>query len=227
MGDVQVSCTGGIFGNGPNAFATISKDTSAVQVMIYTHTSVFKTDNITLTVSNIPFANAHIEHFIIDSARSNAFRAWQGMGSPPAPNAAQWAQLKAAADLAYFDPVKTAPITGSTYTVSFAQSPYAVSLIRISDTNRIAAVRQPNNQFNGFVNRFSAEIKNNNLYIGIPMPGQHDIALFNVKGSLVLKTNTFGLKTTAIPIPQLRTGTYVLKCGSGPSALTTKVVFCK
>ena len=227
MGDVQISCTGGIVGNGPNAFATISKDTSAVQIMIYTHTSVFKTDNITLTVSNIPFANAHIEHFIVDSARSNAFRAWQGMGSPAAPNAAQWAQLKAAANLAYFDSVKTVPITGSTYTVSFAQSPYSVSLVRISDTNRIAAVRQPNNQINSFVNRFSAEIKNNDLYVGIPMPGQHNIALFNVKGAMVFNMNVSGLKTTVIPISQLRKGTYVLRCGSGPSALTTKVVFCK
>jgi hypothetical protein len=149
------------------------------------------------------------------------------MGSPPAPNATQWAQIKAAADLAYFDSAKTVAITGSAYTVSFAQSPYSVSLIKISDTNRIAAVRQPNNQVNRFVNRFSAEIISNNLYVGIPMPGQHDIALFNVNGAMVFKTNSLGLKTTVIPMTQLRKGTYVLRCGSGSSALTTKVVFCR
>jgi hypothetical protein len=65
------------------------------------------------------------------------------------------------------------------------------------------------------------------LYVGIPAPGQHDIALFNVKGAMVFKTNSFGMKTTVIPLPELRKGTYVLRCGGGSSALTTKVVFCK
>ena len=85
MGDVQISCTGGIFGNGPNSFATISKDTSAVQIMIYTHVSAYNSDSITLTVNNIPFANARIEHFIVDSARSNSYPRLARHGKPGNP----------------------------------------------------------------------------------------------------------------------------------------------
>jgi Glycosyl hydrolases family 39. len=227
MGDVQISCTGGIFGNGPNSFATISKDTSAVQIMIYTHMSAYNSDSITLTVKNIPFANARIEHFIVDSARSNSYRAWQGIGSPAAPNAAQWAQIKAAADLKYYDSVKTVAITGNSFTGSFSHRPYSVSLVKISDPTRNSAVKQPDAKINGFVNKIGAEIKSNNLFVSIPMQGQYEIALFNMKGALVFKTNAFGQKTTAISMPQLRKGTYVLRCSSGTSSLTTKVLFCR
>jgi hypothetical protein len=227
MGDVQLSCTGGVFGNGPNAFATISKDTSAVQIMIYTHLSAYNSDSVTLTVHNIPFANARIEHFIVDSARSNSFRVWQAMGSPAAPSAAQWAQLKASADIKYYDSVKTVAITGNSYTGSFSQRPYSVSFFKISDPNRISAVRQPDNLLNGFANRLSAEIKNNNLFVIVPMQGQHALKLFNLKGEIVYKANVTGQKAAVIAMPLLRKGTYLLKCDSGASSLFTKVVFSK
>jgi hypothetical protein len=226
MGDIQISCTGGIFADGPNAFATISKDTSAVQIMVYTHMSVFNSDSIILTVSNIPFANAKIEHFIIDSARSNAYRAWQAMTSPATPTAAQWAQIKAAADLKYYDSVKTVPLTGNSYTGSFSHRPYSVSLIRLSDPSR-AAIRQPGGPMNLVAEKLSARIENNNLFVRIPIPGQHEIALFNLAGSIVFKTITTGQKVIAISMPCLRKGTYMLRCGAGVNSLATKVVLCQ
>ena len=227
MGDVQLSCTGGIFGNGPNAFATISKDTSAIQIMIYTHLSAYNSDSVTLTVHNIPFTNARIEHFIVDSARSNSFRVWQAMGSPATPSVDQWSQLKASADLKYYDSVKTVALSGNTYTGGFSHRPYSVSLIRISDPTRFSAVKQTGAKGIGFVEKIGAEFKSNNLFISIPMQGQHQITLFNLNGAMVFKTNVAGLKTSIIAMPYLHKGTYVLKCDNGASALTTKVVFSK
>jgi len=226
MGDIQISCTGGIFGNGPNAFSTISKDTSAVQVLVYSHTSVFNSDSIILTVSNIPFANARIEHFIIDSARSNSYRAWQALSSPPAPTSEQWAKIKAAADLKYYDSVQTVALTGNTYTGGFSHHPYSVSLILIRDPSKIA-VLEPNIPPKRIAQRLRAEFKNNDLLVSVPLAGQHELALFNVKGAMVFKTNTIGRKTTAVLMPNLQTGAYVLRCGSGASSLTTRVVLCR
>ena len=43
---------------------------------------------------------AKLQHFRIDGDHSNAYTAWQGMGSPAKPSAAQYAQLEKASELA-------------------------------------------------------------------------------------------------------------------------------
>lgn len=132
MGDVKVAASGGSAG-GANAFATLSQDNSAVQVMVYDHSG---TDDVKLTINNIPFTGpARVEHFLIDSAHSNSYRVWVGMGKPKVPTAAQWTQLKAAAELAYADPVDTVALgTLNSFSKSFTARKNSVSLFVISNT---------------------------------------------------------------------------------------------
>ena len=228
MGDVQISCTGGIFGYGVNAFATMSSDSSALQVMVYDHLSTYNTDNVALTVSNIPFSGttARVEHFIVDSAHSNSYWTWVAMGRPAIPSAMQWATLKASAQLAYFDSVKVVPLTNNSYSESFAQRKYSVSLIVIHNPDKIA-VREPDKTLKRSATMLSAQIKNNVLFVRIPMSGQYKVALFNCKGAMVFKTTAKGQETAVVSMPYLHKGVYMLRCGSGASSLTTKVVFCQ
>jgi len=59
------------------------------------------------TISHLPFANGEgrLTEYRIDRTHSNAFTVWQGMGSPTAPNASQYAQLVKAGQLAAEPPV--------------------------------------------------------------------------------------------------------------------------
>ena len=56
---------------------------------------------VTVTVSGLPhgIAKVLVEHYRIDQTHSNAFTAWQAMGSPQNPTPAQFAQLQAAGQL--------------------------------------------------------------------------------------------------------------------------------
>lgn len=229
MGTIQISDTGGTWGSGVNSFSTMSRDTSAIQIMLYNHYNFQgPADNVTLTVKNIPFANATISHFVLDTARSSTYRAWVTMGSPPIPTAAQWATLKAAEEIKYDDPVKTAvALTGNAYTETFEQRRYSVSLIVIQNSDRPIAVKEPARRSNFIDSRAGAVVKNGNLFVTLPWPGQQEIVLFNIQGALAFKTMADGRKTAIVSLPRLRHGPYLLRCGSGSSYLTTEVMICK
>jgi xylan 1,4-beta-xylosidase len=85
-----------------------------------------------LQVGGLPAAAAAVElrHFRIDQDHSDAFGAWQRMGSPPAPNGAQYAALRRAGELT---PLAEAPETvaasGGRANVRFALPRQAVSLL--------------------------------------------------------------------------------------------------
>jgi hypothetical protein len=228
MGDIQISDTGGTMGSGVNSFATKSTDGNAIQIMIYNHYNLIGpgSDDVTLTVNNIPFTNAKIEHFVVDSGRSNSYTAWTSMGSPAAPSAAQWALLKASAELAYDDSNKIVTLNNNSYSESFAQRRFSASLILIRDPSKIA-IRKPAGPFQSFSQRLRAEFRNKELVITLPTAGQNELSLFNVKGAMVFKTNTIGRNTIAIPMPNVQTGAYILRCGSGASMSTTKVALSK
>jgi xylan 1,4-beta-xylosidase len=137
MGDVQLSTTGGTTGNGVNAGATISANNSAVQILVYNHTDNGAADGtastlVNLTVNNLPFAAGplHVRQYVVDHTHANAYTTWVGQGSPAKPTAQQWTALSAAADLCYYDAMVTP--TGTSWSVSFPQNNYSVSLLVIS-----------------------------------------------------------------------------------------------
>lgn len=133
MGDVTLATSGGTPANGVNAAATISSDGSAIQVLVYNHVDGGAADPtassiVTLNIKNLPFASGPltVRQYVVDHTHSNSHTAWVAMGSPPQPTDMQWSQLAAAADLCYYEATAT-PTSGS-YTVTFPQSTYGVSL---------------------------------------------------------------------------------------------------
>jgi hypothetical protein len=64
---------------------------------------------------------------MVDRNHSNSYRSWVSMGKPAQPSQTQWAQLSDAALLC--DYTTTATPTGSSWTVTYPQNVYGVSLI--------------------------------------------------------------------------------------------------
>jgi xylan 1,4-beta-xylosidase len=80
----------------------------------------------------LPQGEAKIEHFRIDADHSNAFVAWQRMGSPAQPTAEQYALLEKAGQLAELHGPETIPVKEGHVVVRFHLPRQAVSLIELS-----------------------------------------------------------------------------------------------
>jgi xylan 1,4-beta-xylosidase len=80
----------------------------------------------------LPQGEAKIEHFRIDADHSNAFVAWQRMGSPAQPTEEQYALLEKAGQLAELHGPETIPVKEGHVVVRFHLPRQAVSLIELS-----------------------------------------------------------------------------------------------
>ena len=87
--------------------------------------------DVELTFDGLPAAGSavHLRRFVIDADHSNAFTAWQRMGSPQTPNTAQSAELEAAGQLAQLSRTSKLTVTRSRATVHFLLPRQAVSLL--------------------------------------------------------------------------------------------------
>jgi xylan 1,4-beta-xylosidase len=72
---------------------------------------------------------AKLQHFRIDSEHSNAYTVWQGMGSPPKPSAAQYAQMEKASELAMLPGQSSVDVADGRAMIRFALPRQGVSLI--------------------------------------------------------------------------------------------------
>ena len=64
---------------------------------------------VTLSIEGLGMkqGKAKLQHFRIDDTHSNAYTAWQRLGSPASPTGAQYKQLEAASELALLDGAPT------------------------------------------------------------------------------------------------------------------------
>jgi len=87
--------------------------------------------NVELTLANLPVtaSTAEIEHFAIEADHSNAYTAWQRMGSPQHPKPQQYAKLVQAGELALGEPIGPVPIQAGVADVWLAIPRQAVSLL--------------------------------------------------------------------------------------------------
>jgi xylan 1,4-beta-xylosidase len=73
--------------------------------------------------------SAHLTHYRIDGSHSNAYAVWQKLGSPTAPNKAQYAQLEAASELAQLDGPASVEIANGAADLKFSLPRQGVSLV--------------------------------------------------------------------------------------------------
>ena len=90
--------------------------------------------DVDMIVRGIPasVAEVTVNHFRIDDTHSNAYAAWKRMGSPIAPNSAQYAELQAAGMLQPLAAPSRVSVSGGAVTLHFALPRQAVSLVVIT-----------------------------------------------------------------------------------------------
>ena len=64
----------------------------------------------------------------LDRSHSNSYQQWVSLGSPSKPSQAQWTQISNAAELCYY----AATTSGTSFTVTYPQAVYGVSLFVLS-----------------------------------------------------------------------------------------------
>ncbi len=117
-----------------DALATRSQRQAAVLVWNYDDDDVSAPDaEVHVTIDGIPAGvkRAQIEEFRIDDGHSNAFTVWKRMGSPQAPTAEQYAQLKAAGQLELLRSPVWLDVTDGKATIATTLPRQAVSLLRL------------------------------------------------------------------------------------------------
>jgi len=86
---------------------------------------------IALKIDGLPrdVSQVLLEHWRVDHDHSNAYTAWQIMGSPPEPSAAQYQQLKTAGQLQLLESPRWITVTGGVIELKFKEPSQGVSLL--------------------------------------------------------------------------------------------------
>jgi xylan 1,4-beta-xylosidase len=119
------------------AFASLDGRRLSVMVWHYHDDDVAGPDAaIELNASGLPGGNgtAQVHHFRVDENHSNAYTAWKNLGSPLAPNDAQYTQLLHAGALAELEPA-TVTTNHGVATLKFTLPRQGVSLLVIDLPN--------------------------------------------------------------------------------------------
>jgi len=135
LGPQRVMSGGGTGGDGVDAMATTSANGDEVQILVYNFFATLNTtgtDDVTVTVSNLPAALAgkevFVTHFRVDEVHSNPYSVWVSQGSPTNPSEEQWRAMRQAQHLSLLQPVSKATVS-NTYTASFTMPRQAGSLL--------------------------------------------------------------------------------------------------
>jgi xylan 1,4-beta-xylosidase len=136
MSDTSLAVAGGTSDDGVNAAATMSSDQSAVQVLVYHHVTGGAADSsqssvVALNVDHLPFADGpvRVRQYLVDAAHANSHTAWVAMQKPAQPTADQWATLRSASDLCYYE--SSATVAGGSLSLTFPQSIYGIRLVEL------------------------------------------------------------------------------------------------
>jgi len=114
------------------ALASLAKNKLSVLVWHYHDDDVSGPEAaIELNLEGLPLSSgkARMQQFRIDADHSNAFSAWQRLGSPPHPSPQQYAQLEKAGQLAASGVPKMVQVKRAAATVQLALPRQAVSLL--------------------------------------------------------------------------------------------------
>jgi xylan 1,4-beta-xylosidase len=131
----------GILQNGvrerPDVDALASRSESEASVMLWNYhdDDVAAPDSpIRMNVAGLPDAASRVlvRHFRIDRDHSNAYTAWQQMGSPQQPSPEQYARLEAAGKLELLEPPRWVSANRNHIDLEFALPRNSVSLVQVS-----------------------------------------------------------------------------------------------
>ena len=174
MGTTRLGLNGitSTIADGVDGFATVNEDSTEVAVLLYNffkalagHTA---SDNINLTVNNLPFPNGKVEvsHIRIDSTHSNAYGAWLKMGKKRTPTSAEWDEMRKASDLAVVKK-DTIEYSGSGYEETFSLPEQGISFWMFRGLESTAAESGTLERFKPAVHFSGTKLINNRSQISL------------------------------------------------------------
>jgi xylan 1,4-beta-xylosidase len=117
-----------------DVMALASRDARGVSVLVWN----YHDDNVpaapadvTLAVAGLPSGRPLLTHDRVDRDHGNAYEAWQRMGSPQHPTAAQYKALEKAGQLARLEEPSRVAVASGRVTVTFSLPRQGVSLVRL------------------------------------------------------------------------------------------------
>ena len=118
-----------------NAIAT--RDGHRMTVLVWNYRDDFSHSSpaeIHLRLQGVPRGQspALLQHWRIDDDHSNAYTAWQMMGSPQSPSAAQYQRLKAAGKLELLESPRRISVEGDAIELTFTEPTQGVSLLDLT-----------------------------------------------------------------------------------------------
>lgn len=116
----------------PDIAALASRDGERVAIIVWHYHDddvPGPTAQVTLQVAGLAKSNFKLSHYRIDHKHSNAYAAWQALGSPPTPTAEQYAELCKAGELALLDAPSELAAKEGAATIEFALPRQGVSLL--------------------------------------------------------------------------------------------------
>ena len=162
--------------DGVDGFATVNEDSTEVAVLLYNffkalagHTA---SDNINLTVNNLPFPNGKVEvsHIRIDSTHSNAYGVWLKMGKKKTPSESEWQQMRDASELAVVKK-DTIEYSGAGYKETFPLPEQGISFWMFKDLESTAAQSGNLERFKPAVHFSGTKLINNRSQISLSFFG--------------------------------------------------------
>ena len=230
LGTMEDSSSGGVAANGDgvNLIATSDSSNNSIQVLVY---SFFKTggtsttDNITLTINNIPWAPGPVraEQFLFDATHSNTSYPWTQAGSPASPSNAVWDQMKAASALQHYDSVTTQTLTAKTFTKTFPLNYYGMTLLTLTNPNAVVNVKPVSAAKSVEQIVMNADIRNGKLMFTVPQRGLYKVGLYQTNGKMVFESSAEYTGATSIGLQTLPSGVYVVQCTSPKFSLVKQV----
>jgi xylan 1,4-beta-xylosidase len=226
--DYKLSCTGGTTASpGVNAAATISAGNDTIGILVYNHVdnpdgNSSTVDNVTLAISNIPFSQARVEHWLVDKSHSNSYQAWVNLGRPQNPSTAEWTTIANAANLQQYDSVTTVTISNGSYTKSFPQNHYSVGLIQLTRAGG-SPVLNPTIATLDIAAMVRTRFAGTKLTIDIPVSGRYAVALYSQNGQRVKSLYQDGPGKKEVSLKGLSAGAYILEC-VGRTGITTRQI---
>jgi xylan 1,4-beta-xylosidase len=117
-----------------NVIAT--RDSHRINVLAWNYRDDSRSSpaHIRLIVKSLPpgVSRMFLKHWRVDHDHSNAYTAWQRMGSPPNPSTDQHRQLTAAGQLELLESPRWIPAKGNAIELTFTEPPQGVSLLSLS-----------------------------------------------------------------------------------------------
>jgi xylan 1,4-beta-xylosidase len=117
-----------------SGFGTRYEDGS-IAILIYNHHDDWDlqgASHISLTLENVPFTTATVQHYRIDHDHSNAYSEWLEQGQPMYPNETQYAAIKARDGLETLYAPQEVTVNNGTISVNFELPVHGISLLIVS-----------------------------------------------------------------------------------------------